>query len=376
MPRPFLPVAFAAFSRDIFAIAYSPSTMGSPKSFVLSHDGRLAQPWGRVDMKRDIYALLPDPAREAGAGFVALSNEGDIYEVGAEGAPVTTLPDAGLTGRGGTFRLANAGDTVLVLGRGNQVWARDEAGAWQELAPDITPPEGYGPPTWTDALGLADGTLLLAGNAKAPDKVSLLIGAPKPPALGRPPTPEETAAYLAEHRAYVEAREAERATHFPMETLGFIARRTEQGWDLAETVQKGAIYGLAQAPDGAIWAVGDAGQILRSDDGARSFKAVTEARDIRYAGIAPTHDGMIVLQGRALSRVDAEGRMHPLPIPTTPQTQGKWLAPVDYAALPEGVFFLDANHGLLFRDASDWQRIDIPAALTGPAKAAKAWVAG
>jgi len=376
MPRPFLPVAFAAFSRDIFAIAYSPSTMGSPKSFVLSHDGRLAQPWGRVDMKRDIYALLPDPAREAGAGFVALSNEGDIYEVGAEGAPVTTLPDAGLTGRGGTFRLANAGDTVMVLGRGNQVWARDEAGAWQELAPDITPPEGYGPPTWTDALGLADGTLLLAGNAKMPERRDRFADMPPPPVTDRPLTPAEQAAYQQVLQSYFLTQNAERATRFPMETLGFIARRTEQGWDLAETVQKGAIYGLAQAPDGAIWAVGDAGQILRSDDGARSFKAVTEARDIRYAGIAPTHDGMIVLQGRALSRVDAEGRMHPLPIPTTPQTQGKWLAPVDYAALPEGVFFLDANHGLLFRDASDWQRIDIPAALTGPAKAAKAWVAG
>ena len=74
MPRPFLPVAFAAFSRDIFAIAYSPSTMGSPKSFVLSHDRRLAQPWGLVAMKRDIYALLPDPARIAEAGFLALSN--------------------------------------------------------------------------------------------------------------------------------------------------------------------------------------------------------------------------------------------------------------------------------------------------------------
>lgn len=67
---------------------------------------------------------------------------------------------------------------------------------------------------------------------------------------------------------------------------------------------------------------------------------------------------MIVLQGRALERVDAENRLHLLPIPTTPQTQGKWLAPVDYAALPDGFFFLDANHGLLFRDADGWQRIE------------------
>ena len=56
MSCPFLPVAFAAFSRDI-------------------------------------YALLPDPARVSEAGFLALSNEGDIYDIGAEGASVITLAE-------------------------------------------------------------------------------------------------------------------------------------------------------------------------------------------------------------------------------------------------------------------------------------------
>jgi hypothetical protein len=342
---------------------------------VLSRDGRLAQPWGRVDMKRDIYALLPDPARVSEAGFLALSNEGDIYEIGAEGAPVTTLPDAGLPGRGGTFRLARAGGTVLALGRGNQVWARDGAGAWQELAPDITPPEGYGPPTWTDALALADGTLVLAGNATVMRHDLPYADMPSPTVTDRLLTPAEQAVYQKDLEAYFRPQSAERAARFPMEKLGFIARRTARGWELAQTVQKGAIFALARAPDEAIWAVGDAGQILRSDDGARSFTAITDARDIRYAGIAPAHDGMIVLHGRALNLVDVDGHMHPLPIPTTPQTQGKWLAPVDYTALPDGVFYLDANHGLLFRDHQGWQRIDIPAPLRGPAKEAKAWVA-
>ncbi|TQM90382.1 hypothetical protein [Roseinatronobacter monicus] len=114
-------------------------------------------------------------------------------------------------------------------------------------------------PTWTDALALADGTLLLAGNTKMPERRDRFADMPPPPVTDRPLTPAEQAAYQQVLQSYFLTQNAERATRFPMETLGFIARRDAQGWDLARTVQKGAIFGLAQDPDGAIWAVEDGG---------------------------------------------------------------------------------------------------------------------
>ena len=375
MPRPFLPVAVDAHARGIFAIAYSPSTMGSAKSFVLCHDGRLAQPWRRLDMKRDIYGMLADPDQREAGGFLALSNEGDVYTIGPEGMSCFTLPGAGLTERGGTFRLADAGGRVMALGRGNQIWERVGPELWEDLGPDITPPDGYGPPTWTDALALADGTLVIAGNAKVLETPDYLTGAPKPPVLGRALTQAETESYVAEFQAYARVKRAELDARFPLKSLGYIARRLPTGWALAKLEQKGAVFGLWLAADGAIWAVGEAGQILRSGDGAQSFAAVAGDPKIRYAGIAEAHDGMIVLHGRALVRIDAAGAMHPLPIPKTPEAQAKWLAPADYVGLPDGLLYADANHGILFRDRQGWHRIEVPAAILGSAKRAREWIA-
>ena len=117
--------AAAASSRDNFCVGITNQDMESPHSIVLSYDGTLRQPWGRVDISR----IINDIAVSDGV-YVALSNEGDVYTLLAEGAVTERIPGAGTlspdaTGLGATIGIASIGGLLHVVGASGQIYRRD-----------------------------------------------------------------------------------------------------------------------------------------------------------------------------------------------------------------------------------------------------------
>ena len=126
--------AASARGRDNFCIAVVESDADDPYSYLLSYDGTLRQPWGRVDVQREVNAITV-----LGSSYVALSREGDVYIL-LPGGPLTEKisgagthsPDA--TGLGATIDIAAIGGVLHVVGDSGQVYRRDGPATWTSLA--------------------------------------------------------------------------------------------------------------------------------------------------------------------------------------------------------------------------------------------------
>ena len=159
--------AAAVRGRDNFCIAVIDSfDPDDPYSFILSHDGALTQPWGRVDVSRVVNAITVH-----GLNYVALSNEGDVYTLLADRTLNDKIPGAGTfspdaKGLGSTTAIACIGGLLHVVGGSGQIYRRDAAGAWTSLAgPGLGVTSAYSLLTLRVVAGTGSELIYVAGFA-------------------------------------------------------------------------------------------------------------------------------------------------------------------------------------------------------------------
>lgn len=344
----------AAMDSQNLSMVFSALEMGDPYSIILTYDKRLGQPWGRVDVQRDVYGLVPDIERRDPAYYYALSNHGDVYHVGPEGATRETIPGAGMPGDapdtiGPVYRLAWTRGRLHALGGDNLIFRRDPDG-WRNVSPDISGPETFQAPSWGSIVDLEDGRHLLAGRARAvhPTTTRALD-------WSRNGMPEMRAE---EFLAAINADQASHAVRNPIDPLGLLFAIGANGAEPLDFTQKGGLSAALRVSDGTIWVTGRNGQILRSGDGMR-FEGI-EADPLRtYGAMAEAPGGIVVISDQGLWLI-RDGGLTPLRPRVKPERAGRMVSPASVAGVGGGVFVFDHNHGAMFWDGEQWDHLDVP----------------
>ena len=345
--------AGTAFDRHNLAMAFSALEIGDPYSVVLTYDARLSQPWGRVDMERDVYSIVPDVERADPVFYYALSNVGDVYHVGPNGATREHIPGAGMKGDGAAigpvYRLVWAGGRLHALGGDNLIFRRDEDG-WRNISPDIARPEGKEAPSWSMVLELAPDRTLLVGSIRATHP-----GLTRSLDWARNGMPKMSA------EEFLATINADRTRHYaesPLDPLGLLLVRDEDDIRPVPLPQKGGLNAALRARDGTIWLTGKNGQILHGGDGL-DFVALAADPQRSFGAMAETGDGIVVMSDKGLW-VISEGTLRPFGPELAPGQRGEMLSPVEMASIPEGVVVFDSHHRVYLWDGDVWTSLEVP----------------
>lgn len=157
----------AAIAGPKFTIALAELDYDDPFTALISYDGRLSQPWSRVDVRREIVAIDYMPIGQGELFPIALSNEGDVYvltdDVTRQKIQGTGIKSEDADGRGQTTTLCTSSGTMFVGGEKGQLYQSTEAGWIRITLPDDL----------TEILALApdgNGGLIIAGQSQiSPD---------------------------------------------------------------------------------------------------------------------------------------------------------------------------------------------------------------
>lgn len=118
-----------ALNNNTFCVVFSGTDNDDTYSYILTYEGKLRQPWSRVDVPRKIAGLTGKLNSEDRPVIYAVSDEGDVYIV-SPGRPShhTEIDGAGVysenaTGLGYINAAALVGDVVLVTGYRSQLYS-------------------------------------------------------------------------------------------------------------------------------------------------------------------------------------------------------------------------------------------------------------
>lgn len=348
--------AAAVAGADKFAAAFGELEYDDPFSIILLYEGSFDQPWGRVDVAREIVGLTVDPSgltSEGHAAYVALSSNGDIYFLGdeveqekIEGAGYAVQDDSG---RGAMTGLGWRGSSLLAYGENGQLYRRTD-GQWRDESPAVDSPDGFGRITWSDTAQLADGRIALCGVSYVADGGSLVDDASEWEGM----TAED---FLKRFNAQAEQKKAASEIN----PIGMLAIQAEEGWDEPDFVQRGSLRGLFVDPDdGALWACGSNGQVLRSLDGM-TFESVAQGADDRQFHALCRYQGQtIAAHQRGLTRLGADGRPIVLRPLVSSSIAGGTPAPVDIHVSEGLLHYFDSNQDVARWDGTRWKTLELP----------------
>ncbi len=339
--------AAAVRGHDNFCVAVRDSDEpDDPYSFILSYDGTLAQPWGRVDVSRVVNSITV-----LDGNYVALSGEGDVYTLLADRTLTDKIPGAGTFSRdakalGSTIAIGAINRLLHVVGDSGQIYRRDVSGAWTSLAgPGLGVSAAYSSLTLRAIAGLGPDLIYVAGFA----------------------TPARRQLTKAEQDEMVEAGkrgdtarivEILNSTKTPgvdttIEGRAFF--RDASGWhEIARSNRHSLDDILVEGPD-KVWITGFHGTILQGS-AATGFRAVGFHGDTetilsftrfgdRYA-CAADHS-LHWFNGHNLS-------------PLRPTSTTGVISPLKVAAVDDVLFFFDYRQGVHRFDGTNWTAIPIP----------------
>ncbi len=148
--RPLICSAFAADAEN-FCVAISQLEYDDPFTAIIQYNGRMRQPWSRVDVRREIVSIHSLGVENDIDGFtyVALSNEGDIYYIN-DHIRRDLIPGAGVsrenyTGRGAMFAVSSYQKKLFSAGENCQIYCYD--GSWSKILNNKFTMEGYNIPS-------------------------------------------------------------------------------------------------------------------------------------------------------------------------------------------------------------------------------------
>ena len=350
--------AGTAFDANNFAIALGQIELDDPFSAILTYDGSLDQPWGRIDVQREINSLIavPKTEEESRASYAAMSNEGDFYFIDENDVATTEkIPGSGIAsddanGRGEMFSLTLTEDGIFATGDGNQVFHRG-ADAWQNISPTLPEREGYEPTAWTGFARLKDGRVLTVGMARKPLEVPTLVN-----------DASEWDNMSAEDflKRFNAASEASASTG--PESLGVISILDDGIWSEPKLPLVGNLSAVYVDSKGGIWACGDDDTLLFSKNGKKFKNLLKFENELLFNSITEFRGEIILTHDEGIS-IYRDGALLPLKPRVDPAISGGVPAPLRVEAVDDVLYYFDYSHGVNIWDGGAWSKIEIPAPL-------------
>jgi hypothetical protein len=342
-------VAALALGKDHFVVAYGELDYDDPFTAVLEYNAAYPQPWARTDIGREIKALTRwiggDPA---GARFVALSDEGDVYFIGEQtvrekiaGAGVAS-PDA--TGDGSLFGLANVGGTLYAAGQGEQVFRRAGPQRWDRLSLGIASHPEHKRIAFQKIVGRSEQDAYLLG-----------VAAPALPQLDA--QTEQSIAATDDWGALFKA-------HDDLAAEAGLAGRVDEGrvfhtdgsrWRAVDLPTAAVLNDLLLDTPDRIYMVGTGGTILEGNPVA-GFRLVT-THNSTDTFLSITRLGSLYYLASDYALHTFDGRVVS---PLKPRLRRGPPTPFGVQAVDDVVFYFDYKQGVQRFDGRNWERIDIP----------------
>ena len=343
--------AAAASSRDNFCIGIFNKDIENPNSIVLSYNGALPQPWGRVDMPR----VINDIAVTDGL-YVALSSEGDVYALLPDGTVTEKIPGAGsyspdATGLGATIGIASIGGVLHVVGDSGQIYRRDAPATWTSLGgPGLEVSVAYSSLTLRVVAGTDPELIYVAGFASP---------------AGRSLTPAELeemteAGERGDIARMVEIVNSQTAPGVDPTIEGRTFFCDASGWkEIARPNRHGLHDIFVESPD-KVWITGFNGTILRGDASAGFQEVGFHGDTERILSFTRFGDRYACAADRSLLWFNGHNLsdLHPT-------TTSGVITPLKVVAVDDVLFFFDYRQGVHRFDGEAWTEIKIPPTLLG-----------
>ena len=346
-------VAASVVASERFAVAISDLSTDEPFSVLLTYEGSFKQPWGRIAIPREIHGIAPRIDNGIFLGFMALSNEGNVYIVEKDGEfTETKIPGAGLhsddaDGRGPVYDLIAANETYYAAGAGGQVY-RNSGEEWISQSVGVEPMEGYGAPVWTALLTPKAGVILAVGTREADENDEAFSDADAWEKL----TAEEMVAKWDEMDA-----------EGPSE-IGVVARFDGTAWSelKIDALGEREICDAAVDAKGTLWVCGSDDLLLRSEDGVTFHEGHFPENEYHFSTMCAFNEDLVLGHDEGLILIK-DGKMSDLKPRVSASRAAVSLAPLLMTTLEDRICYVDRVHGINYWDGGQWDRFTIPTTL-------------
>jgi hypothetical protein len=345
-----------ALSRDRFCIAVHELDVDDQFSIILEYDGKFAQPWSRVEVRRNIADLTAHPdVTPDGRPYVAASNEGDVFFIRDEGILTEKIPGAGVysadaNGSGAINGIHFADGRLYAFGLGGQLYRRDPETGWRRLPIADQQAARHG-----SLASLRGSAGVYAAGAIAPQFL---------PASEDIEKAQLEAAAAGDFQRFEElGKEAERIAEqqgFGGMPTGLLLHRVEDSWVRVDGGTEQSLNDIFIETTERVWIVGAGGSILlgNAKDGFKNVSFHGD-RNINLISITKLGERMIVASDYSLHFFDGH-MLSPLKPKLDPFINRNVPTPQKVQCVDGVLFYFDYKHGVHRFDGENWEEISIP----------------
>jgi hypothetical protein len=350
--NPKIQAAYAARS-DNFCIALAELEYDDPFSAIIFYDGSLKQPWGRIDVRREITAITAVNVADGGNRYAALSNEGEVYYT-EDASRQELLPGAGVArtgGHGSMHALAPIQDgSLMAAGTSNQIF-RQGNGQWRLDAPRISPPAGYLKPGYA-AIALAGSRELYVGGSVFADSSPYDVTAD--PSYGDD-MDEDALAEL-----FMKQMNASSAGISGPNPAGFALYFDGSTWQNLSIGAVQPILDVYADKASRVWMVGSQGLIL-AGNAATGFTDVSfhGDRDLNLLSVTKFKEMVIIASDHGLHSFDGYS-LSPIKPLINPRRGPAVPTPLKVQAVDDVMYYFDYAKHIHRWDGQIWDEIIIP----------------
>ena len=345
--------AASALRADRFVTCWSELEYDDPFTAIISYDGRFAQPWSRVDVRREIVDIgYGNADGVADLVPIALSNEGDVYTLVDDRADWSKIPGAGVLsddskGLGEVHTLVLDGSTQYVLGSSRQLYQRQVPGTWRCISADTSKPTGYERESFGKAILLPDGDLLVESIQRP---YSARDPAQFDPSFWAKMSVEEVTQMMLNQQNKVERGQ-------PVQRLyTYLDGRFKQ----IEVPENISIRDLYVDPEQHVWITGLEGLILRGDPRSGFQRLGFHGDSEALLSAAWFRDELILTTDDGLRRFDGHKLKTLKPVLNNALINRNVPVPLRVQAVDNRITYFDAKHGVAHWDGNSWNWTEIP----------------
>lgn len=353
--------AALAVSRDVFCAGFvfpdydeKTDEEFDPLTALLLYDGSLEQPWGRIDIPRNITDICrhEDPATGQDI-FVALSTEGDVYYVREGTVDDERIIGAGVesddaTGLGYMQAIRSINGRLLACGDSSQFYQRDEAG-WTRFRDSSFRSENVDYPVDLGTFeGLSLHDIYISGHITTK----------------RPPLTEEESdairiAIRAKNYLQSEAVYIARDKRHPIVHEHYYLHWDGERWLQVPALGNRAVSSISIEEHDLVWMAGSRGLVLRGNAREGFEEVYLDSEKTRFLSLTKYRDDYILCSNYELHRFDGK-KLHPFKLEQRKKTR---LTPFKVQVVEDVLFYFDFEHGINCWDGTQWEKIAIPRGL-------------
>jgi len=352
-----------ARSETEFCVAIHRMEKDNMGTIILSYKGGYSQPWTGTYVPRNISSITDYTAPGKDPIYIAMSNEGDIYELHENKTKITKIKGAGVysddakDNLGYVVDLKQIGSALYAVGQGAQLYKRDNGKDWVKIEDEsFAFPAGYKDTKFENIDGPSEDCLVIYAKDFPASVSSKEIGElekQKEAAFEKDDMDEYEKLFYAQRKLEGQIRE---------DPQGRVLYFDGTEWDEMDVdgLCPGVI--MSNGPD-EIWGGATSASFLYGDvengidsedihDGKGSYYATTKFRD-RYV-LGSSHNIVSVKQVPDSMEIDV--------VPLKPKIfKDHPFAPLKVQAVDDVMFYFDYNLGIYIWDGDKkWTNIPIP----------------